>query len=202
MQHQAIEPPEALRDVIKDFWYISRDFDERQPDFEVTPDGYAEIIFYFGSACSISTPNGWQLLPSPFLVGLLTQPILFRAENRLEIIGIKGFPWAIFELLNLPPGKGGVRVMEHPIAQLQAALATCLRASDVAGALAQVMQYCVQARPQMASNRLLADAGGALPVSQVAAAAHSGAHHGTHPVAYVQASGGPHSEGCGGPAAL
>jgi AraC-like DNA-binding protein len=180
MQHQEVEPPEELRASIKDFWYISRDFGEQPSSFEVTPDGYAEIIFYFGSSCSISTPDGLQPLPSPFLVGLLNQPLLFHAQNQLEVIGIKCFPWAMFELLGLPPDRGGVRMMEHPIAHLQATLAQWLRAGNVAAALAQVSAHFVQAQSRLASDQLLGKAGramraagGTLPVSQVAAAAHA-----------------------------
>jgi AraC-like DNA-binding protein len=180
MHHQEMEPPEALRDIIQDFWYLSRDFGERPSSFEVTPDGYAEIIFYFGSPCSISTPAGWQVLPSPFLVGLLNQSFLLRTENRLEVIGIKCFPWAVFDLLGLPPGQDGVRRMVHPIAQLQAPLAKWLEAGNVVEALAEVTRYCMQVRSQMASDRLLSQAGealratgGTMPVSQVAAAAHA-----------------------------
>jgi AraC-like DNA-binding protein len=180
MQHQEAEPPETLRDVIQDFWYISRDFGELPTSFEVVPDGWVEIIFYFGSPCSISTPEGWQLLPSPFMVGLLNQPVRFQGRNRLEIIGVKCFPWVVFELLGLGSGKGGVRSIVHPIAQLQAALAECLQAGNVAGALALAAQYFVQARSRLATDQLLSKAGevlraagGALPVSRVAAAAHA-----------------------------
>ena len=56
MQHHEVAAPEALRDTIKDFWYLSRDFDELHPSLEVVPDGYAEIIFYFGGACRLATP--------------------------------------------------------------------------------------------------------------------------------------------------
>lgn len=180
MQHQAVEPPEALRDAIQDFWYISRDFDELQPSFEVTPDGCAEIIFYFGGTCSIATADGLQRLPSPFMVGLLNQPVHFHTESRLEFIGIKCFPWAVFDLLGLPPGQDGVRIMEHPIARLQAPLEACLQAGRVAEALAEVAHYFGQARSRRTSDQVLGKAGGAmraahgtLPVSQVAAAAHA-----------------------------
>jgi AraC-like DNA-binding protein len=180
VQHQEIEAPEELRVLIKDFWYVSRDADELQPSFEVVPDGYAEIIFHFGSGCSLATPAGWQPLPSHFLVGLLNQPVLFRAESRLQILGIKCLPWAVFELLGLPPGKDGVRSMGHPIAQLQAPLQQLIEAGSVAEALAQVSRYFRQAHARPAADRLLSQAGGAmraaygtLPVSQVAAAAHA-----------------------------
>ena len=180
MQHQEVEPPEALRDTIKDFWYISQDFGDVPARFEVTPDGHAEIIFHFGSGCRIATPEGLQPLPSPFMVGLLNQPVHFYAQNRLELIGIKCFPWAVFELLGLPSGQGGVREVQHPIAQLHAALATWIQAGNVEAALAEVTHYFVQARSQLATDQLLGKAGeamraanGTLPVNQVAAAAHA-----------------------------
>jgi AraC-like DNA-binding protein len=180
MHHQEVAPPEELRASIKDFWYISRDFGALPSSFEVTPDGYVEIIFYFGSPCSIATPSGLQQLPSPFLVGLLNQPIHFHAQNRVEIIGIKCYPWAVPELLGLPPGKGGVHVFAHPIAQLQATLAQSIQANDVAEALAQVSRYFGQARSRPAADQVIGKAGramraagGTLPVSQVATAAHA-----------------------------
>jgi len=180
MQHQELKAPEALRDAIQDFWYLSQDFGNQPGSFEVTPDGCTEIIFHFGQGCSITTPEGLQALPSPFMVGLLNQPVYFHTQGRLEVIGVKCFPWAVFELLGLPSGPGGVRVMEHPIAQLQAPLAQLVQAGNVAEALAEVSRYFVQARAGMVSDQLLGKAGGAmraaggtLPVSQVAAAAHA-----------------------------
>ncbi|MBO2011062.1 helix-turn-helix domain-containing protein [Hymenobacter negativus] len=180
MQHHELEAPAALRNAIKDFWYISRDFGNEPSSFEVTPDGCAEIVFHFGRGCSIATPAGLQPLPSPFLVGLLNQPIHFHTQGRLEVIGVKCFPWAVFELLGLPSGPGSVRVVEHPIARLQAPLATWLEAGNVAEALAEVARYFTLARPRTAGDQVLGKAGGAmraaggtLPVSQVAAAAHA-----------------------------
>ena len=180
MQHQEFEPPEELRDTIKCFWYNTRDFGEQPTSFEVQPDGYAEIIFYFGSACGLSTSGGWQPLPSPFMMGLLNQPVLFHTKNRLEIIGVRCFPWTVFELLGLPAGKDGVRTFEHPIAQLQPTLATWLRAGKLAEALAELTQCFLRERSRLADDQLLGRAGGAmraangtLPVSQVAAAAHA-----------------------------
>jgi len=182
--HQEVAPPAALRPVIKCFWYTSRDFGASEASFEVVPDGYAEIIFYFGSACRLATPAGRQLLPSPFIVGLLNQPAVFYAQNQLEIIGVRCFPWTVFDLLGLPPGQDGVRVVEHPMAQLQAALAKQVAAGRIAEALAEAAQYFGRAQAQLARTGqptgLLARAGeamraanGTLPVSQVAAAAHA-----------------------------
>ncbi|BCM89932.1 hypothetical protein IAD21_01782 [Abditibacteriota bacterium] len=152
MQHQEFEPPDELRDTIKCFWYNRRDCGEHQSSFEVLPDGYAEIVFHFGSACSISTGGGLQSLPSPFMMGLLNQPILFNTKNRFEIIGIRCFPWTVFDLLGLPSGQDGVRIFEHPIAQLQSTLNQWIRADRVDEALSEVKQYLLDARSQIATD--------------------------------------------------
>ncbi|AMO95320.1 bacterial regulatory helix-turn-helix s, AraC family protein [Collimonas fungivorans] len=180
MLHQEFESLEELRDAIKCFWYNRRDFGDVESNFEVLPDGYAEIIFYFGSTCSISSNGGLQPLPSPFMMGLLNQPVLLSAKNRLEIIGIRCFPWAVFDLLGLPSGKGGVRIFEHPIAQLQSTLNESIRAGRIDEALVQVKQYFLDAQSRVAIDSMLFKAGvamsaanGTMPVSQVAAAAHA-----------------------------
>ena len=180
MQHQEAAPPEALHDVIKCFWHISRDFGQVESIFEVVPDGYAEIVFLFGSPCRIFTPEGWQPLLSPFLMGLLNRPVLLSAQNQLEIIGIRCFPWTVFELLGLPAGLDGGHLLAHPLAQLQPALQQWVQAGRVGEALAEVARYCLDARPRVGNDRLLLKAGGALrathgtlPVSQIAAAAHA-----------------------------
>lgn len=180
MQHQEFEPPIDLSDTIKCFWYDEREFGDRESGFEVLPDGYAEIIFHFGSGCSVGYEGGMQALPSPFLVGLLGQPVVFYAKGRLEIIGVRCFPWTVFDLLGLPSGKGGVQVFEHPIAGLQAVLSDRVQAGRIEDAMAVVRQYFLEVRSKVEVDSLLFKAGvamrkanGTLPVSEVAAAAHA-----------------------------
>ncbi len=181
MPYQTFDVPEQLRFAIKGFWYNRIEFGELPAGFEVLPDGYAEIIFHFGSACSVATPEGLQLLPSPFLMGLLGQPVTLHAAGGVDVIGIKCYPWAVFDLLGLPAaGPGGVRHLAHPIAQLHAPLAACLRAGQVDEALALAARYCAQLPAAHPPDGLLAKAGralraakGTLPVSEVAAAAHA-----------------------------
>lgn len=180
MQHQEFAPPEALRDTIKCFWYNRKEAGAPAPDFEVLPDGYAEIIFHFGGPCCIFRNGGLQPLPSPFMMGLLNQPVVFYAENRLEIIGIRCFPWTVFDLLGLPSGKVGVHLFKHPVAGLHPALQKCIDAGRPDEALALVTQYFLDMRSRVAIDSMLYKAGlamskakGAMPVNQVAAAAHA-----------------------------
>lgn len=180
MQHQEFAPPEELLDTIKCFWYDRRDLGEFETSFEVVPDGYAEIIFHFGGGCSISCNGVPRPLPSPFMIGLLNQPVLFHSKNSLEIIGIRCFPWTVFDLLGLPAGQGGVRTFEHPIAQLQSALNEWINAGRIDNAVAEVERYFLNARSRVPADSMLFKAGvamrganGTMPVSEVAAAAHA-----------------------------
>ena len=180
MHHQEFEPPAELQGAIKCFWYNSREVGDEQSGFEVQPDGYAEIIFHFGGGCSIIKNGSLQPLPSPFMTGLLNQPIVFYSKNRLEIIAVRCFPWTVFDLLGLPSGKGGVRIFEHPIAQLQIALSEQVKAGRITDAITEVKQYFLNAHSQIATSSMLFKAGiamrnanGAMPVSQVALAAHA-----------------------------
>ena len=178
--HQEFEPPAALQDSIKCFWYDSRNYGKHQSSFEVVPDGNAEIIFYFGNALSISHHGSMQSLPSPFMIGLLNKPVTFYTKDRLDIIGIRCFPWTVFDLLGLPSGKDGVRIFEHPLAMLQSALSKSIYAGRIDEAVAQVSQHFLDARSHVAIDSMLFKAGvammkanGSLSVSEVAAAAHA-----------------------------
>lgn len=176
MQHQEFDAPVALQDTIRCFWYHVDDAET----FEVMPDGYAEIVFHCGGPCTISYNGTLQRLPSPFMMGLLNQPVVIHPQSRLEILGIRCFPWTVFDLLGLPSEKAGVHMFEHPIAHLQPILQEFITAGKIADAIAYLTQYFTAARSQVAIDSMLSKAGaamqyakGAIPVSQVAAAAHA-----------------------------
>ena len=182
LHHLEFEPPEELQDSIKCFWYDRRDSGEEFSNFEVMPDGYAEIIFYFGSTCSVSYNGVLQPLPSPFIMGLLNEPVVLNSNNCLEIIAVRCFPWTVFDLLGLPSGKskGGVHIFEHPIAQLQSRLNELIQDHKIEEAIAHVQEFFVNAHSQIPADSLLFKAGlamrnakGIIPVSEVALAAHA-----------------------------
>jgi 2-polyprenyl-6-methoxyphenol hydroxylase-like FAD-dependent oxidoreductase/AraC-like DNA-binding protein len=148
--------------------------------FEVLPDGHAEIVFHFGSGCSVMLNDQLEPLPSPFIVGLLSQPVYFHAKDHLQIIGVKCLPWALYDLLKLPSVKGGVQIITHPIALLQTALEPLLHENKIDEALALVRDWFMDVRQATAPAPALTKAGqamlkanGSLPVNMVAAAAHA-----------------------------
>lgn len=178
--HQEFEPPLELRDAIKCFWYNQKDYGAQGSGLEVLPDGYAEIIFYFGSDCSTVYNGTLQPLPSPFMIGLLNKPITFYSKNNVELIAIRCYPWTVFDLLNLPSGKENVHIFEHPLALLHATLNNLVQQGNIEEAINQVKQYFLHARSHVSIDSMLYKAGaamlkanGSIPVSEVAAAAHA-----------------------------
>ena len=174
MRHQEFESPEELRDTIVCFWHNEEEYGEQESQFEILPDGFTEIIFYFGSLKTVDS----KPLPSPFLIGLLKQPLTLQTKNCLHVIGVRCYPWTVFELLGLPSGKNGLQVFEHPIARLQAELDVMMQAGNIDEVITRLKQFFLDARVSVDST--LSKAGGAmrktkgtLPVSQVAAAAHA-----------------------------
>lgn len=166
--------------MIRGFWYLEKNFGVLPNTFEVLPDGHAEIIFHFGSGCSIMHDGSLVELSLPFIVGLLEKPIHFHVKDRLQIIGIKCFPWAVFDLLKLSADKGTITVFEHPIANLHTGLKALVEAGDIEEGLSYVKDWFINASSSTAAQNVLSKAGramleanGRLPVSSVAAAAHA-----------------------------
>ncbi|MGC3944377.1 MAG: helix-turn-helix domain-containing protein [Chryseolinea sp.] len=180
MLHQEFDSPDILKDTVKCFWYNSRDVGDGHAAFEVLPDGYAEIIFHFGSLSFVAADGLLQSLPSPFMIGLLNEPAQFYSRSRLQIIGVRCFPWSVFDLMGIPSGKAGIHIFEHPVAHLQTQLAQYIQEGRVDEAISHVRQYFVDIRSRIAIDSMLFKAGiamtkanGTLPVSGVAAAAHA-----------------------------
>lgn len=180
MLHQEFQPSILLQDTIKCFWYNKKESGEQQTSFTVLPDGYAEIIFYFGELSHTDDNEVLKNLPSPFMVGLLNQPVTFYTKNCLQIIGVRFFPWTVFDLLGLPSGNSSVHIIQHPVAHLQISLADHIQNNKIEEAIGAVQQYFLEAHSRIASDSMLFKAGeairkanGNLPVSEVAAAAHA-----------------------------
>ncbi|MFK3736156.1 helix-turn-helix domain-containing protein [Massilia sp. TN1-12] len=172
MSHREFAPPAALRESVRCFWHERRDGPAR---VDVLPDGYAEIVFLAGGPCRM---EDGRLLPSPFVMALLDGPVALRTDGPLDILGIRCFPWTVYELLGLPAGRGPVDLGHHPIAALQPLVAASLRAGRADDAVDALARHLLAQR--VGVDRLLAraggamrDAGGTLPVGRVAAAAHA-----------------------------
>ncbi|MDN4055670.1 helix-turn-helix domain-containing protein [Massilia sp. YIM B02763] len=172
MSHREFAPPAALRESVRCFWHERRAGPAR---IDVLPDGHPEIVFHAGGPCRMEDGSP---LPSPFVMALLDGPVALRTDGPLDILGIRCFPWTVYELLGLPSGTAAIDLTAHPIATLQPTVARALLDGRVDDAVAALARHLSAGRVDV--DRLLAraggamrDAGGTLPVVRVAAAAHA-----------------------------
>lgn len=178
MRKVELKVADDVSNSIHGFWYRNIDPGPEPTVFEVLPDGHAEIVFHVGSGCSLLVDGSAEPLPSPFIVGLLNKPVFFQTAGRLQVVGIKCLPWAVYDLLQLPAVKGGVQTFSHPIARLQTVLERLLAEGRIEEALELVRNWCLENHPSLApelkkAGSAMLDAKGALPVSSVASAAHA-----------------------------
>ena len=172
--HREYPPPPTLKHAIKCFWSDTIEAGELPSPVEILPDGCAEIIFHFGGICG----TGKHRLPSPFMMGLLTEPVTLQARGRVSILAIRCYPWAVFDLLGLPAVSDSVRIFEHPIARLQHTLASCVEHNRIEEALHHLAQHLSTTSPPCdimleRAGAAMREANGTLPVHAVAAAAHA-----------------------------
>jgi AraC-like DNA-binding protein len=176
VQHKEITVPDEITYSIRGFWYRDIDMGPAPAAFEVLPDGHAEIIFHFG--CDLLLDGQSGPMPSPFMVGLLNKPIYFQPTGRLQVIGIKCLPWAVYNLLNLISVKGGVQSFTHPIASLQSRLQAHITNGEIDSALTLVKDWCLERQPFVApelnkAGKAMLTAKGTLPVNSIAAEANT-----------------------------
>lgn len=175
--HAEFDPPDRMAETIRCIWVERREFGAEPAGFTILPDGYAEIVFCVGS---VALAGAETPLPSPFIMGLLDRPVVLHVQGRMDVLGIRCFPWTVFDLLGLPASGDAVRSFDHPIAQLQPVVAACLQAGRHEAAVDHVRRYLLSIDAPSASDAVLRKAGAALRGSQgdvtvgsVAAAAHA-----------------------------
>lgn len=178
MQHRELAVPEELTQAIRGFWYRDIDFGEQPWAFEVLPDGHAELIFHFGNGCHLVRDGQFHPLPSPFIVSLLQQPVHFGSTGRLQIIGIKCLPWAVYDLFGLEAVKGGVQNVAYPIAALQSRLEATMCAGLIEAAMTIVVEWFLDRKTNLLpelhkAGQMMLSTHGSSPVSSVADAAHA-----------------------------
>lgn len=177
--HREFEAPPTLRGSIKCFWHTVVDFTPADNELEIVPDGSAEIIFHFGSPCNIVVNGAAHLLPSPFIMGLLNNPVILTGTTRLHTLGIRCHPWTVFDLLGLAPVKNALHIFEHPISYLHPTLEEYILQDNTEEAVHILTQYFLTSENKNTSPTLqkagkaINNANGSLPVTEVAHAAHA-----------------------------
>lgn len=119
-------PHPSIAESIKCFWSITRTFTAERPVFEILPDSYVELLFCFGEPCYLHIDGDLVLLDNPSIIGLLEKPLLFQTMGRLQVIGVRVYPWAAHRLLSVVAHQRGISTDDQDYEQLVNGLRTLL----------------------------------------------------------------------------
>ncbi len=99
MHFQAILPDPRLARLVKYYWIVIGTDCNHQ---KIVPDGCPEFIFHFADRYQIKSSEDKFERQSPALIaGQLNTPIILKPEGKSEILGVKFFPHAVWQLFGL-----------------------------------------------------------------------------------------------------
>src|SRR5205823_5500282 len=99
-KYREVEPHAPLREHVKCFWTMERDYTPEHPFEDVTPDGFIELILNFGAPYHLQADGAPDReMPRVIVVGLQAKPLRFRCEGTVELIAARFFAWGALSFL-------------------------------------------------------------------------------------------------------
>src|SRR4030095_7142486 len=146
MKYQEYQPHASLRDHVRCFWILEKEYTADAPNEEVTPDACLELILNFGTPYILQTEDlSDREMPVAFLVGLQKTPLLFRSEGTVKLVAIRLFAWGALPFL-APDYKssGPVTIAQgDEWLNLSETLKPLIDADDYDGAVAEVEDFLI-----------------------------------------------------------
>src|SRR5262249_55814161 len=100
MKYQEYAPHASLRDYVKCFWILERDYTPEDPNEEVIPDACIELIFNFGARYVLQAEGVPEReMSAAFLVGLQSKPLLLRSSGIVKIVAARLYAWGALPFL-------------------------------------------------------------------------------------------------------
>jgi AraC-like DNA-binding protein len=107
-RYQEFIPHSTLQDFVKRFWILEKEYGAEDAIEEVTPDACVELILNFGNPYSVVSGSTKRELPNVCLVGLLTKPLILKAEGLVKIAAVRFFAWDALAFLKNASGRTDV----------------------------------------------------------------------------------------------
>ena len=107
-KYQEFIPHSTLRDFVKRFWILEKEYGAEDGIEEVTPDACVELILNCGNPYSVTSGSTKRELPNVCLVGLLTKPLRLKAEGLVKILAVRFFAWGALAFLKNAAGRTDV----------------------------------------------------------------------------------------------
>jgi len=107
MKYFEVKPSSILRNYIKCFWYLEKDYSSNYLSSEVIlPDGCVDFVFQAqGSKLYLQTDGRSIYLADNFLIGLQKDPIRLFSKGKSITYGIRFFAYGVYPFLKIPLNK-------------------------------------------------------------------------------------------------
>lgn len=132
---------------MKCFWILEKEYTSEDPNEEVTPDTYVELIFNFGTPYVLQTGEGFpdREMSVAFLVGLQHKPLLFRSSGTVKIVAIRFYAWGIRPFLDIQQQtvSNVAIVLGHEWQELTDTLKPRIQANDYETAIVSVEDFLI-----------------------------------------------------------
>ena len=104
MKYFEVKPHPVLRDYIKCFWYLEKDYASDHPSSEtILPDGCVDFVFQAnGSRLYLQLDNKSTHLSDSSLIGLKKIPVLLFSKNESITYGIRFFAYGVYPFTKTP----------------------------------------------------------------------------------------------------
>lgn len=147
IRYREHEPHASLRDHVKCFWVMEREYTPEFPAEDVTPDAFIELILNFGAPYRLQRDGAPDReMPRVIVVGLHDKPLRFRCDGRVRLVAARFFAWGAMPFL-ADRTHGLPRLRTTP-GREWTALATrvepAVRAGDDAAAIAIVQDHLIE----------------------------------------------------------
>jgi AraC-like DNA-binding protein len=100
MKYKEYLPHASLREQVKCFWIMEREYTPEHPAEDVKPDAFIELILNLGTPYRLRTRDAREReMPRAILVGLQRKPLLFHCAGTVRLVATRFFAWGALPFL-------------------------------------------------------------------------------------------------------
>ena len=147
MKYKEYLPHASLREHVKCFWMMEREYTAGHPVEDVKPDAFIELILNLGAPYRLRTDDGREReMPRAILVGLHRKPLVFRCAGTVKLVAVRFFAWGALPFLaDTARGLNNLATMlGREWDEMASAIEGAVGAGDYDGAVAAVEDHLVE----------------------------------------------------------
>lgn len=148
IRYQEFIPHPVLRDDVKRFWILEKEYTAEDSIEEVIPDACIELILNFGAPYVQVRGSARRELSKVCLIGLLSKPLSLEAQGVVKFVAVRFFAWGALPFLKYEVRHGSTVELELDEAwhKLISQLAGKVKAGEYQAAVEAIEDFLISQR--------------------------------------------------------